>query len=273
MKMVCTSLRPVRPLSSVMRDLEGISNFVADWMSYEPPEHSAQPSSTLVAPDTVLKAKVCQASDQHQCGHVLDNRPRLTACHAGVGCKSPLLNTDRLSVGIHMHGLYVFGTRHVLAHDSEFKEYQPQHNSPSCNLTCPVVWQVGKTQGRGQQSQSDPCCNLISRVWDTCLAQLRMPLHRPLRLKSGRRAHPASACLPAMPSGAQTGHVTAHLCWCRLGTPLTWPTCCARCCWAQITTPWSWSATLSRCACSMVMIPHVGGFLLALCLHKAMPRV
>lgn len=58
MKMVCTSLRPLRPASPLMGDLEGICSFVADWMTYEPPEHPQQPSPTLVAPDSALKAKV-----------------------------------------------------------------------------------------------------------------------------------------------------------------------------------------------------------------------
>lgn len=57
-KLVCTTLRPLRPASPLMTDLEGISNFVADWMSYEPPEPPQQPPRTLVAPDTALNAKV-----------------------------------------------------------------------------------------------------------------------------------------------------------------------------------------------------------------------
>ena len=58
MKMVCTSLRPMRPASPLVGDLEGICSFVADWMTYEPPEAPQQPSPTIVAPDTALKAKV-----------------------------------------------------------------------------------------------------------------------------------------------------------------------------------------------------------------------
>ena len=58
MKMVCTSLRPMRPASPLVGDLEGICSFVADWMTYEPPETPQQPSPTIVAPDTALKAQV-----------------------------------------------------------------------------------------------------------------------------------------------------------------------------------------------------------------------
>ena len=57
-KLVCTTLRPLRPASPLLTDLEGIAAFVADWMNYEPPETAQQPPGVLVAPDTALRSKV-----------------------------------------------------------------------------------------------------------------------------------------------------------------------------------------------------------------------